>query len=234
MKIADRRGALEGAKRVVEERKLPHPRKQLILAYHEDAKGKPTTPAIIRTFWVSVGKKLCEWFDWDCEVQRYELEDGQLDFSRACITVQEEEFDVEGNSLGIHNLSHTVQRAPKFGGKTNFAAGIIAYSTKFANTPNAKRVRFNPMPGFVTKNRDGTRTVHPVHPMVIMWQQQADSEEATWIDGKKPSTKQMETLRAEWDNRGKKEAEKQAVGAATGPTDPSELDGEDFDNGIIT
>ena len=232
MKLGTKR-EIRSAKAVAEARKLPRPIKILVLAYHEDEKGKPTTPMLERHFWVvgGVAEKICVHVDGQAKEHRFPMARGELDWSSKVCTVQDLEYDEEGKLLTITNVSHEQQYRMNTG-STNWNDWKFAYNTygtdrsgrsnKLARIP---RFKVYPDPKTGRRNLAG---------IIVHWQAQADSPDATWIDGKEPSSKQMETLQAEWDARGKKEAEKQAVGAATGPTDPSEMEGEDFDNGIIT
>jgi len=218
---------IRSAKSVAEDRKIPRPIRVLVLAYHEDEKGKRTLPMIERHFWVVAGmpQKQVQWTDSQGKVHTIPTDEGVLDFSNKCVTVQDLEYDAEGTLLTITEVSHEPQY--KLNTKAMGSDDWSARRYKFL-----RGQKFPAMFHLPRFNMTAKKLAGAIH----QWQAQADSPEATWIDGKAPSKTQMASLQAEWDARDAARAEKQAVGAATstGPTDPSELPGEDYDNGIIT
>jgi hypothetical protein len=214
MRTANKRAA----KRVAAERAdLPRSKKVLVVAYHEDEKGKPLKNdagepivALRRVYQVAPYSKTCLFYDSQCTEHRFELEEGELDFTSGLVTVKEEEYDEEGNFLASHNLSHEVQYMPNFK-QSNMKGGEIAFTRKLQSSPNACKSRFNP---HVAK-RAG---------IILAWQAQADSPDATWIDGRKPTEEEVAQAQAAYEER---KAERQRGRATTSPTQKQPAGGPD-------
>ena len=215
MKLGTRR-EIAAAKTVAQARELPRPIKELVIAYHEDEKGKKTVPMIVRRFWVVGGldEKLCVHVDAQGQTHRFPIARGELDFTSPALTVQDVEYDSDGEILAITPISHETQYKLNTS-KTNWDTKAYAFMRGPRTPPLTHICRFN----VAGKKRAN---------ILSQWQAQADSPEATWIDGKEPSLEQMTRLQAEWDKRGEKKADAEAVGARSGPTDPDEIPGEDF------
>ena len=223
MKLGKKR-EVAAAHAVAEERKLPRPLKELVISRYEDAKGKPTTPALVRRFWVvgGISERICVHVDGQGKEHRFPIARGELDFTSRVPTVQDIEYDADGKVLTITDVSHEAQYKLNTKG-SNWDEKKFAYIRGPKIQPMSMLCRFNVHPQTVRG-----QLVRKLPEIVQHWQAQADSPDATWVDGKEPSVKQMTELLAEWDSRGKKEAAKEAVNAPTGPTDPSEMDGEDW------
>ena len=216
MKLGTRR-EISAAKNVAQDRELPRPIKELVLTYHEDEKGKKTVPMLTRRFWVVGGieEKICVHTDAQGVTHRFPVSRGELDFSDPALTVQDVEFDADGEVLVITPISHQPQYKLNTK-KSNWDTKAFAFNRGPRTPPLSNLCRFN----VNGKKRAGILT---------HWQAQADSPDATWIDGKEPSAEQMTRLQKEWDARGEKKSDAEAVGASThGPMDPTEMDGEDF------
>jgi hypothetical protein len=215
MKMAKKR-EIEAAKNVAAERTLPRPVKVLTIAWHEDDKGKRTVPAINRTFRVSPFEKTCVFVDSAGKEQRFKLGAGELDFTSGMVCVKEEEYDVDGNLLAIHNLSHEIQRRPNMR-DSNFKDGLIAWTRGLANSKNAVLSRFNPL----AKKRAG---------ILVQWQAMADSPDAIWLDGRCPTEDEVKKAQAEYEAKKAANTRAKATDAPTPePAGVNDGDGEDFD-----
>jgi hypothetical protein len=201
MRLAEPREELVSARREQAIRENPLPIKCLVLARYEPTEaqekaGEPGTPMMIRKFWVCAGApKMCSWFDRDCEEHQYELTIGQLDFSHQVVTVQDETYDEDGKYMDKVCVSHDLQRSPNLSedSPTNFRNGIIAYRAQaLARSPNAKLIRFWP---------DGATAKNGLSKIMILWQQQADSDECFWLDGSEPTEEQALAQQKEWADR---------------------------------
>ena len=230
-KLGTKRTLLDNVAIVAGERKEPRPIRELVLAYHEDAKGKPILdkPMIVRSFRVVIDKKDMTVFNRDCEHLTIPAQDGWLDFSQPThdseVTVRDAEYDEDGKCVIVTNVSHDVQ-LKGFSQNRQYSGPNcrIKFSRNPSDTPNAfvprvDLLRSGPTVGFNSG-------------VIRMWQAQADSPDATWLDGKKPTVesevervKKLEAQKLEW-------AKQRAYGAQTaiaGITGPGEqLGGEDF------
>ena len=227
-KLGERR-TLENVRDVAGERKEPRPIRQLVLAYHEDEDGNPTDqPMIVRSFRVVIGSKTMTVYNRACEHTRIPAEHGQLDFSRPVheseITVRDAEFDPDGNCLLIINVSHEIQYRSGRGSTFIGENARTTYTTKQADSPNSIMPRIN-----MLKSGKGNGILAGA---VVQWQQQADSEDAIWIDGKAPTVEEenvrqekLAKQRAEWATQRAYGRQAAPVG---GPTGPTEVGGEDF------
>lgn len=225
MKMGTKRTRV-GAKKVAQERKHPRPIKVLPIAFHEDEKGKVLKDeegkpivAIARTFRVAPFDMIALFVDSQCNEHRLELKEGELDFTSGTVCVKEEEYDADGNLLAFHNLSHEMQRRPNMRA-SNFADGHIAFSRSLQNSPNAALSRFNPH----TAKRAG---------ILDVWQMQADSPDATWLDGRCPTKKEVAEAQKEYEER---KADRRRGRTTTSPTQTQpagvieDEEGENFDD----
>lgn len=219
MKMGAKR-TIEAVKDVAADRKYPRPVKVLTIAWHEDAKGKRTVPAINRTFRVTPYDKTCVFVDSQGDEHRFPMKAGELDFTSGMVCVKEEEYDENGDLLAIHNLSHEVQRRPNMRA-SNFKDGKVAWTRGLANSANACLSRFNPL----AKKRAG---------ILVQWQAQADSEDATWLDGRAPTLEEVTAAQKEWEEKkvkGKLAKQTDAANPEEGePVGVADGEGEDFDD----
>ena len=226
MKMGKKRAA--GAKAVAAERKYPRPVKILPIAFHEDEKGKILKDvegnpivAIARTFRVAPFDKTALFVDSQCNEHRLILKEGELDFTSGTVCVKEEEYDEDGNLLAFHNLSHEVQRRPNMRA-SNFRDGKIAFSRSMQNSPNAVLSRFNPH----TAKRAG---------ILDVWQCQADSPDAYWLDGACPTKEEVAAAQKVYEEKKAERANGRRTTSPTqGQTQPAGVvedeEGEDFDD----
>lgn len=223
MRTGTRRTA--AARPTRDENALPRPIRDLVIAYHEDEKGKPLTdengekvPAIVRSYRVCPVDMTVHVRDAAGKVHPLECKAGDLDWRDGQITVKEVERTPDGRVVSVIELSH-IQQFKMDTRATNFQTREYSYlrGVTYRYIP-----RFNPH----------ARTPAPI---LSEWQAQADSPDATWRDGRCPSKEEYEKAQAEYlkrlAERKKNAATGQATVPATGPgavTDGPE-DGEDFD-----
>ena len=202
--------------------KLPKPVKNLVVAYHENEKGETLKdadgnplPAIIRSFRVCPMDMTVDFMDAQANVHKITCKKGELDWRNGVVTVKETELDEEGNVLVIHNLSHECQYTLNVA-RSNFATGALCYNRR-------KTQRY--IPRF---------NVHATKKATILsfWQAQADSPDATWLDGKPPTKAEYEQAQKEYLARKAEAAKNRALGQQQNQpatvTDGDD-DGETFD-----
>jgi len=184
----------QAAKEVAQERKYPRPVKCLDIAWHDEEKKQV---ALRYSFRVVIGEKMVDFYDSRLNRTRYKAGDEDLDFTAGLVTVKLEHLDEEGNTLGVHFLSHVKQHMADLR-NSDFRGGKISYLQRQANSPNALLPAYNP--------NNGTAILDE-------WQAMADSPDAYWLDGKKPSIKEEQKRQDEWlENR--KQAALQRAGLA--------------------
>jgi len=229
-KLGTRR-ALDNIRDIAGERKEPRPIRQLVIAFHEDEDGNPTDqPMIVRSFRVVIGDKTMTVYNRSCEHTRIPAENGQLDFSRPAheseVTVRDAEYDEDGNCLLVSNVSHEIQYRSARGSTFIGENARTGYTTKAADSPNSIMPRIN-----MLKSGKGNGILSGI---VQMWQAQADSPDATWIDGTEPTVEQeterqdkLDKQRAEWAKQRSYGRQTATVG---GPQSPEEQQGvgQDF------
>jgi hypothetical protein len=158
----------------------------------KDAEGRDIV-AIERQFYVCVVDRKVKHIDRACKVHVLECKDGDLDWSAGLVTVKEAEYDEEGVFLQSHNLSHEIQRRP-VQNQANWGTGKVAWRGgrgSLASAANAILPRFN---------------VATAPPKIISyWQAQANSPDADWVDGRKPTAEEFEEYQKAYAERRKQQ-----------------------------
>ena len=219
MRTGPKRGG--GPKDVAADRKSPRAMKQLVLAYHEDEDGNQLLdendepiPAVAQTFRVAPFPKTCVFLDRDLKEHRFEIEEGELDWSSGAVTVGMQYFDEDGELMQIVHLSHDRQFSHNWK-KCEYKDSKIRYFGTTARSPNAYIPRFNIL---ATGKKRAAILGH--------WQAMADSPDATWLDGRAPTVEEIEAA-----NKAREEAEAaKQRGNQTDTPQPAGVtdDGEDF------
>lgn len=212
-----------GPKEVAQDRKSPRAMKVLVLDYHQDDNGKllkdeagKKIPAIAQTFRVNpLPEKTCVYVDRDLVEHRWELEEGELDWSSGAVTVGMQYFDEDGELIQIVHLSHDRQYSHNYK-KSEYGKGEIRFYGTTARSANAYIPRFNLMA--TGKKRAA---------ILDQWQAMADSPDATWIDGRAPTAEEItEATKAREEARDAKKR-----GAQTDTPQPAGVtEGEDFND----
>lgn len=175
MKFGKPRKVTEGAKTVAKDRTSPRPVKCLNIETHENG-----APLFRYNFRVVIGEKTCRVLDWSMNETRMIVSDEGLDFSapapsaKVSPTVTLETLDENGNTLLVTPVSHIPQyQVPK--GK--FQPGNMTFSPFLQNSPNAWLPK-------VVAGREEKQ-------VIALWQRMADSPDAYWLDGEKPTVEQI-------------------------------------------
>jgi len=203
----------EGAKETAKDRAdSPRALKKIIVSTHEDG-----SPHIIRTYRVHVADETVKVFDRELNEHTIEAKKGELDWSRGS-TVGEQIFMPGAEKpVAIISLSHDKQysvQAAQFtvfdkklnrrrASRTDFKAERVEFSGWTVKSPNAWVPRFN---------------IFNDEPAEILnlWQMEADSPDAKWVDGKAPTLEDLAANQKEYEEKKAARKARKLTGAATG------------------